>query len=76
MFNFKFYKISGKGWSKPVYYAAYNFKDAKNVGYSDNNSQFLLEVEEVDLSDIPENKYIHNSNLNFYDNQTLTKLRS
>lgn len=60
----KYFKVSSDRLNNPAYYAAYNLRDAKEVAYSDFNSQFVCEFEEVSVNDIPRNAVIHSAKLN------------
>lgn len=59
----KYFKVTSDRLKYPAYYAAYNLVDAKQVAYSDFNSQFLCNFNEVALSDIPRSAVIHSAKL-------------
>ncbi len=59
----KYFKVTSDRFDSPAYYAAHNLNDAKEVAYSDTNSQMLLNFEEVQLTDIPSTSVIHTAKL-------------
>ena len=67
----KYFEVTSPRLNYPAYYAAYSLKDAKEVAYSDFNSQFVCKFEDVDLSSIPNDKVIHSANLEYADAKAL-----
>ncbi len=63
----KYYKVTSDRLNAPMYYAAYNLGDAKEVAYSGFNSQFACDFEEVQYKDIPATSIIHTAKLEFVD---------
>ena len=67
----KYFKVTSDRLAYPAYYAAYNLADAKEVAYSDFNSQFVCDFKEVTISDIPANTIIHGAKLEYDDAKEL-----
>lgn len=71
MQRIKFYKVTSDRLNYPAYYAAYSLKDAKEVAYSDYNSQFVCDFEEVEYNNIPATSIIHSAKLEFIDSRAV-----
>lgn len=69
----KYFKVTSDRLNSPMYYAAYNLDDAKEVVYSDFNSQFVCEFEEIKYKDIPVTSIIHTAKLEFVDSRAVSR---
>jgi hypothetical protein len=72
----KYFKMTSNHLNSPVYYAAYNLRDAIRFGYSEFNSQFACSFEEVQRKDIPKTSIIRSAMLNRADSRSINRLEN
>lgn len=60
-----FFRATPYNINSPAYYAAYDLKSAQHEAYSNFNSQFKIDFEEVSFDDIPVNAVIHTGTLDY-----------
>jgi hypothetical protein len=67
--SIKYFEVISDRLNYPAYYAAYNLDDAKEVAYSDFNSQFVANFREIERDSIPPKSVIHDAKLELADAQ-------
>jgi hypothetical protein len=69
--DIKYFKVTSDRLNNPAYYAAYDLDAAKDVAYSDFNSQFRCDFVEVKYTDIPATAIIHTAKLEYADSRAV-----
>jgi hypothetical protein len=69
----RYFRMTSDRLNEPVYYASYSEDRAKEVAYSDYNSQFVIKCEEIRFVDIPDSARIHGAYLLYEDAKALVE---